>query len=194
MIVKRSLPTRTPEGIRLIHSSRDRHCPARHQPDTIHCRPQSFMHGQSHTSDSCAITVSPRATVPGPAVTCRSASVFPSHMASCSAHTNIRCLRKYSDTRSWSSMLWHVLTYHVPTTISSLPTWIFVRASLTRNSRDGTVTTPDRINLCKCRCGNHKLPRCVGRYIPGDAPRSCYVTPGGEGDTFHYVLLCWKKD
>ena len=65
----------------------------------------------------------------------------------------------------------------------------------------------DRIKLCKFRCGNHKCPiyvgryLCwslsllvvisVGRYLPGNAQRLCHLcNTRDQGDEYHYVLVC----
>ena len=53
------------------------------------------------------------------------------------------------------------------------------------------LSPTDRINLCKFRCGNHKLPISVGRYLPGNAQRLCHLcNTGDQGDEYHYVLVC----
>jgi len=49
----------------------------------------------------------------------------------------------------------------------------------------------DRINLCKYRCGSHKLPISEGRYL-ADAPvKMCSLCNSQDsGDEYHYVMVC----
>ena len=49
----------------------------------------------------------------------------------------------------------------------------------------------DRINVCKFRAGNHKLPISDKRYDPNSGNNSCNLCAKGEkGDEFHYILVC----
>ena len=50
------------------------------------------------------------------------------------------------------------------------------------------LSSPDRINVCKFHCGNHKLPISVGQYLPGDA-LTVYVTPGIKVMNFTMFLF-----
>ena len=55
-----------------------------------------------------------------------------------------------------------------------------------------TLTNRDRINLCKFRCGNSKLPIVTGRYqgIERD-DRICSLCDRHQlGDEFHYLFEC----
>ena len=48
----------------------------------------------------------------------------------------------------------------------------------------------DRINLCKFRCGNHRLPALAnGRYLPNQVPQGCNLCESQEpGDEFHFLF------
>ncbi len=50
----------------------------------------------------------------------------------------------------------------------------------------------DRINLCKFRCGNHKLPISECRYQENvsDMKRCTHCDRNDQGDEFHYILVC----
>jgi hypothetical protein len=50
----------------------------------------------------------------------------------------------------------------------------------------------ERINLCKFRCGNHKLPVSDSRYQhnPTNTKRCTLCHLNEQGDEFHYVLVC----
>jgi hypothetical protein len=49
----------------------------------------------------------------------------------------------------------------------------------------------DRLNLAKFRCGSHKLPNSVNRFITTNISTDCSLCNLGElGDEFHYTLVC----
>ena len=51
----------------------------------------------------------------------------------------------------------------------------------------------ERINLAKFRCGCHKLPISVNKYVDSDDPKLCTLCDRNEqGDEYHYVLVCPK--
>lgn len=49
----------------------------------------------------------------------------------------------------------------------------------------------DRINLCRFRCGNSRLPSKESRYVANIEHVSCTLCNSNEpGDEFHYTLVC----
>ena len=49
----------------------------------------------------------------------------------------------------------------------------------------------DRINLCRFRCGNHKLPAAEGRYLHNGETKICTLCNShDQGDEFHYLFVC----
>ena len=49
----------------------------------------------------------------------------------------------------------------------------------------------DRINLCKYRCGSHKLPISEGRYLADTPVKMCLLCNSEDsGDEYHYVMVC----
>ncbi len=53
------------------------------------------------------------------------------------------------------------------------------------------LDTIDRINLCKFRCGNHRLPAAAERYLPMHVNKPCTLCESQDrGDEFHYILVC----
>jgi hypothetical protein len=48
-----------------------------------------------------------------------------------------------------------------------------------------------RINLCKFRCGSHRLPIRDSRYLNDNEPKLCTLCNSNDpGDEFHYLLIC----
>ena len=53
-----------------------------------------------------------------------------------------------------------------------------------------TLPDKDRINLCRFRCGNHKLP-VHKRYLRHDTDNKCSLCNlNNVGDEFHYLFIC----
>jgi len=49
----------------------------------------------------------------------------------------------------------------------------------------------DRINLCRFRCGNHRLPINEKRYSLSNDSTSCLLCNSNQpGDEYHYTLVC----
>ena len=49
----------------------------------------------------------------------------------------------------------------------------------------------DRLNLCKFRCGNHRLPIALNRYLAENDSSPCTMCDLNEqGDEFHYIMVC----
>ena len=55
-----------------------------------------------------------------------------------------------------------------------------------------TLDTPDRITLCKFRCGNHRLPITTGRYTGiNREDRTCPLCNSNDiADEFHFIFIC----
>lgn len=54
-----------------------------------------------------------------------------------------------------------------------------------------TLGERDRINLCRFRCGNHRLPVKQQRYLTTNDYLPCPLCESNEpGDEFHYTLVC----
>ena len=49
----------------------------------------------------------------------------------------------------------------------------------------------DRRSLCKFRCGNHRMPVSINRYVPNHIPLICSICDSQSvGDEYHYLLVC----
>ena len=50
----------------------------------------------------------------------------------------------------------------------------------------------ERLLITKLRCGSHKLPISIQRYLPIDEQNSCPYCSHEVGDEYHFILVCPK--